>query len=56
MIDLGLIIDVTNPIPKMEKLGTLLINEAYGAGGANTAGFTDMGDTPTEISQLCYTP
>lgn len=51
MNDLGLIIDINNLISKMENLGALIISEAYGAGGDDTTGYTDIGDTLTKTSQ-----
>ncbi|KAF3614120.1 hypothetical protein FXO38_35844 [Capsicum annuum] len=48
--NLGLIRDVSNPISKEDKLGATIIQGAFEDGGHrdDTAGFTDMGDSPTK--------
>lgn len=51
MTYLRLIIDITNLISKMTKLGAYIIIEAYRVREDNTAGFIDIDGTPTEIGQ-----
>lgn len=50
MIYLGLTREVVNPISRKAKLGSTMIQRSFEVGGHgnNTAGFTDIGDTPTE--------
>lgn len=52
-MDLGLIRDIANPISKTMEVGDALLREAFQVGGPSidTLGFTDIDDTPAEMTQ-----